>query len=329
MGGEHVDQSSNGQNAARPSAADKRATLRRLLAEPGLIVAPGSYDSLMARLIERNGFPAVMITGGGISRSLGYPDVGLVTMTESAGRCGFIARSVDIPVIADADTGYGNAVNVKRAVEEFERAGIAAIFIEDEDFPKKCNLLVDVGHRIDLIPAEEMVGKLRAAQAARSDPNFTIVARICAHGTSDFDEVLRRAHMYAAAGADVLFPIHLTPDQLAEVCRAVATPVLYNVTYHGSWVTSFPNVGSTFEALEQMGLKVAVLSSSVAIAGLLGMDRLLKAIKREGSAAPYLSAQEGLAEIERFYLVDGTAEVQAWEAQFLPRMDEVSQTGRP
>jgi 2-methylisocitrate lyase-like PEP mutase family enzyme len=299
-------------------AAAKRQQLRNLLNQPGLIVAPGSYDALMARLIEMNDFPLTHITGGGISRSLGYPDVGLLTMTEVVERCGFIARSIDIPVIADADAGYGNVVNVRRAVEEFERAGIAAIHIEDEVEPKKCNLLVNAGHRIELIPIAEMVGKIQAAIATRTDPNFLIVPRICAKGSEDFDDVLRRAHAYARAGADVLFLIHLSAAQLERACKEVPVPILYNVTFHGSWVKTFPSMSVDFKVLEQMGLKIAVLSSAVALGGLLGMNRALKAIKQDGSIYPYFGAQEGLEEMESFYMLRGANEVQEWENRFLP-----------
>jgi 2-methylisocitrate lyase-like PEP mutase family enzyme len=295
----------------------KRLKLRKLLDEPGIVVGPGCYDALMARMIEWHGFPLAHITGGGISRSLGFPDVGFLTMTEVVDRCGKIARAVDIPVIADADAGYGNVVNVKRAAEEFERAGVASIHIEDEVEPKKCNLLVNTGHRIELIPVEEMVGKLEAAQAARIDPNFLIVARICAKGSEDFEDVLRRAKAYSKAGADILFPIHLTPQQLERVCKEVSTPVLYNVTYHSAWVASFPNMSVTYEALERMGLKIAVMSSSIALAGLLGMDAALQAIKKNGSSFPYLKSHERLPLIEELYLLKGTKEVQEWEARFL------------
>jgi 2-methylisocitrate lyase-like PEP mutase family enzyme len=304
------------------NAAAKRQKLRDLLDRPGLIVAPGSYDALMARMIEMHGFPATHITGGGVTRSLGYPDVGLLTLTEVVARCGFIARSVNIPVIADADAGYGNVVNVRRAVEEFERAGVAAIHIEDVVEPKKCNLLVNAGHKIELIPIEEMVGKIRAALATRTDPNFLIIARICAKGSEDFDDVLRRSHAYAKAGADVLFLIHLSPAQLERACKEVSVPVLYNATFHSEWASSFRGMDPNFDTLERMGLKIATLSSSVALGSLLGMDRILTAIKQDKSAFPYLAAQERFKVVEDLYTLGGTAEVREWEERFMPKAAE-------
>src|SRR3954447_396530 len=181
---------------------EPRRRLRELLAAPGPLVAPGAYDALSARLVEQAGVDVVYMTGFGTTAALaGRPDVGLLTgagMIDNARR---IAAAVDVPVIADADTGYGNAINVVRTVQAYEQAGVAGIHIEDQVMPKKC------GHMSDkaVIPADEMVGKIRAAVAARRDPDFLLIARTDAAAVEGLSAAIERARAYADAGADVLF----------------------------------------------------------------------------------------------------------------------------
>src|SRR5256714_11916196 len=187
--------------------------LLELLAGPDLIVAPGAYDALSARLIAQAGFPAVYMTGFGTAASvLGQPDVGLLTMSEMVSRAAALAAVVgDRPLIADADTGYGNPINVRRTVREYERAGVAAIHIEDQVWPKKC------GHMEgkQVIPVDEMVQKIRAAADARQDPDFVIIARTDANAVNGFEDALQRGKAYREAGADVLFIE--APRSLAEL----------------------------------------------------------------------------------------------------------------
>src|SRR5438309_2364652 len=177
--------------------------LRELLAGPDLIVAPGAYDALSARLIAQAGFLAVYMTGFGTAASiLGQPDVGLLTMSEMVSRAVALAAVIgDIPLIADADTGYGNPINVRRTIQEYERAGVAALHIEDQIWPKKC------GHMEgkQVIPLPEMVQKIHAAVDARRDPDFIIIARTDANAVNGLDDALQRAKAYQEAGADVLF----------------------------------------------------------------------------------------------------------------------------
>ena len=194
----------------RPGGA---ARLRALLDSGQTIVAPGAFDSLSARLVEEAGFPAVYMTGFGTSAALiGRPDVGLLTMTEMVGHAGRIAACVDIPVIADADTGYGNPLNVIRTVGAYEAAGVAGIHIEDQVAPKKCGHLE--GKQV--IPAEEMVQKIRAAVEARTQPEFVIIARTDARAVEGLERALQRGRMYREAGADVLFIEALTSEAEAE-----------------------------------------------------------------------------------------------------------------
>src|SRR5256885_13763998 len=166
------------------------ARFRELMRRDGMVVAPGAYDCITARLIERAGFEAVYMTGAGTAATLGYPDFGLVTMSEMVANAGRIAAAVELPVIADADTGYGNELNVFRTVREFERSGVAGIHIEDQEFPKKCGHLE--GKQV--IPREDYIAKIRAAAAARRDQDFMIIARTDSRAVAGFDEAVVRAN---------------------------------------------------------------------------------------------------------------------------------------
>ena len=175
--------------------------LRQLLAAEGLIVAPFIMNALHARIAESVGFDAVYMTGAGTSAEKGFPDVGLLTMTEMTANARYIANAVDIPVICDADTGYGNALNVQRTVREYEAAGVAAIHIEDQVFPKKCGFFE--GKQV--VPMEEHIQKIRAALDARTDPDFVIIARCDAYAVTGWDDTVRRCRAYRDAGADLVF----------------------------------------------------------------------------------------------------------------------------
>ncbi|MBF8290843.1 MAG: isocitrate lyase and phosphorylmutase, partial [Chloroflexi bacterium] len=172
----------------RPTTA-----LRQLLKHEGIVLAPGVYDGLSARLVRAAGFAAAYATGGGIARSMGYPDLGLLSMREVTDRLALIVEHAGVPVIADADTGYGSALNVRRTVREFERAGVAALHLEDQTFPKRC------GHYDDkaLISTAEMSQKLRAARDAAEDPDLVLIARTDAIAVEGFDAAIERAHAYA------------------------------------------------------------------------------------------------------------------------------------
>ena len=185
----------------------------------GMVVAPGAYDCMTSRAIERAGFLAVYMTGAGSASYLGYPDYGLLTMTEMAENAGRIAASVKLPVIADADTGYGNELNVIRTVREYERRGVAGLHIEDQGFPKKCGHLEDK----TIVPIEDYVAKIRAAVSAKTDPNFMVIARTDSRASLGFDEAIRRANAAIDAGADMAFVE--APQTLDEV-KAVPPPVM-------------------------------------------------------------------------------------------------------
>ncbi len=224
--------------------------LRELLASQELILAPGAYDCITARAIARAGFAACYMTGAGTAATLGYPDYGLVTMSEMAENAGRIAATIDLPLIADADTGYGNELNVTRTVREYERRGVAALHIEDQDFPKKCGHLENKV----IIPLEAYLQKIRAAAAARRNSDFVIIARTDSRATLGLDEAVRRANAALEAGADVAFVE--APQDMAEVAavpQRVKGPCLLNLVWRGKT----PEV--PFADAAAMGYRLAIL----------------------------------------------------------------------
>ena len=204
---------------------------RELLQKGGLVIAPGAYDCITARSIAQAGFDAVYMTGAGTAATLGYPDYGLVTMSEMADNAGRIASAVDVPVIADADTGYGNELNATRTVREYEQRGVAGLHIEDQGFPKKCGHLDDK----TIVPRDEFLAKIRAAVAARHDQDFFIIARTDARAVLGFDEAVARANAALAAGADMAFvEAPQTVGGGRARCRElVQGPCLFNVVWRG------------------------------------------------------------------------------------------------
>src|SRR6266550_5331651 len=206
------------------------ARFRDLMRRDGMIVAPGAYDCITARLIERAGFDAVNMTGAGTAAMFGYPDFGLVTMSEMVANRGRIAAAVELPVIADADTGYGNELNVVRTVRAYETAGVAGIHIEDQEFPKKCGHLDDKR----IVPREDWLAKIRAAASARRSTDFLIIARTDSRAVAGFDEAIARAKAAIAAGADMAFvEAPQTVEEVAAVPRLVNGPCLLNVVRGG------------------------------------------------------------------------------------------------
>jgi len=207
-------------------------SLRQLIQAPEILVAPGAYDAITARVIERHGFPAVYMTGAGtVNAHLGLPDISLGTMTEMVENAARIAAVIDVPLICDADTGYGNAVNVMRTVRAYEQVGVAAVHLEDQVLPKRCGHLDGK----QLVPVDEMVGKIAAALAARSSDDFLIIARVDAAAVEGFEAAVRRAEAYAAAGADVIFTEAMTTREDFErfVAADVGAPLLANMTEFG------------------------------------------------------------------------------------------------
>jgi 2-methylisocitrate lyase-like PEP mutase family enzyme len=226
------------------------ARFRDLMRRDGMIVAPGAYDCITARMIARAGFDCVYMTGAGTAATLGYPDFGLVTMSEMVDNAGRIAAAIDVPVIADADTGYGNELNVSRTVREYEQRGVAGIHIEDQGFPKRCGHLDDK----EIVPREDWLAKLRAAVAARRSPDFMIIARTDSRAVAGFDEAIARANAAVEAGVDMVFvEAPQTLEEVAAVPRLVKGPCLLNVVRHGKT----PEID--FADAERMGYKLAIV----------------------------------------------------------------------
>jgi 2-methylisocitrate lyase-like PEP mutase family enzyme len=252
-----------------------RQTLKQLLKRDKLLVAPGCFDGLSARLVQEAGFEAAYLSGGAVARSMGIPDIGLVTMSESIERAVQVVSAINIPIIADADTGYGNAVNLVRSVREFERAGVAAIHIEDQITPKRCGHLDGK----EVISLEEMTLKLKAALATRSDPDFCIIARTDARGVNGFEDAVKRANAFAKLGVDaIFFEAPQSEAELEEVPKRVPNiPLLVNV-FKGGKTPMLP-----MERLEKMGFRIAIYPSETQRAAIHAMRSTLSTLKREGT----------------------------------------------
>ncbi len=268
--------------------------LRQLLARSRLLLAPGAYDPLSARIVEEAGFEAVYLTGSGVSVGhLGLPDIGLATMTEMVEQVRRIAAAVQIPLIADADTGYGNALNVRRTVREYEAAGAAALHLEDQEFPKRCGHLE--GKRV--IPAETMVARIRAACEARRDPDLVIIARTDARAMLGLSEAIRRAAVYGAAGADVLFvEAPMGEAEIEAVAGALqGVPLLINLGGGGKT----PMLRAS--RLDALGFRIAIYPGDLQKAAIRAMREVATALAREGTTAGL--AHRMVSFEERFELV--------------------------
>ena len=253
-----------------------RASLRELLAQKEPVIAPGAYDALTARIIEQAGFPAVYMTGFGTSASLlGRPDVGLLTMTQMVDNARRIAQAVDVPLISDADTGYGNPLNVIRTVQEYERAGVSAIHIEDQVMPKKC------GHMENkqVIASAEMEEKIRAATEARTSPDFLIIARTDSRAVEGLDSALRRARAYREAGADILFvEAPQSEDEVAQVARAFPdVPLLFN------WAEGGKTPPLPLARIKELGYRIVIFPIGALLAAANAVRALAAEIRTNGA----------------------------------------------
>ena len=292
-----------GRLTPRPGGA---ARLRDLLDSGETILAPGAFDPLAARLVEEAGFAAVYMTGFGTSAALlGRPDVGLLTMTEMADNAGRIAACVDIPLIADADTGYGNPLNVIRTVGAYETAGVAALHIEDQIAPKKC------GHMEgkQVIAAAEMAEKIRAATDARTRPEFVIIARTDARAVEGLERAIDRARQYRAAGADVLFIEAVVSEaEAAEVTRAFpGVPLLFN------WAEGGKTPPLDLDTLRRLGYRIVIFPIGTLLAATAAMRRVLREIAAAGTPAAILAELPSFGEFLDFI---GLPEVREAEQRY-------------
>jgi 2-methylisocitrate lyase-like PEP mutase family enzyme len=249
------------------------AKLRQLLRQEQMLLAPGAYDCITARTIAQAGFSAVYMTGAGTAATLGYPDYGLVTMSEMADNAGRLASAVDVPVIADADTGYGNELNATRTVREYERRGVAGLHIEDQGFPKKCGHL---DNKV-IVPLDEYLAKVRAAVAARQNPDFVIIARTDARAVLGFEEAIRRANAALEAGADVAFvEAPQTLEEVVAVPRLVKGACLLNVVWRGKT----PDIA--FADAQRAGYRLAIVPGLLFKAVIGVCDAMLAQLKAGG-----------------------------------------------
>jgi 2-methylisocitrate lyase-like PEP mutase family enzyme len=285
---------------------NSRQVLKQLFKRNRLLVAPGCFDGLSARLVEEAGFDAAYLSGGALARSMGIPDIGLVTMSEVIERAAQVVSAVKIPIIADADTGYGNAVNLVRSVKEFERTGVAAIHIEDQITPKRCGHLDGK----EVIPLAEMEKKLEAALASRTDPDFCIIARTDARGVHGLEDAISRGRAFAKLGVDAVFvEAPQSEAELEEIPRALPNvPLLVNV-FKGGKTPMLP-----VERLQQMGYRIAIYPSETQRAAIHAMRQALGLLKRDGTTEKMDDALTTFKERDK---VVGLDEWQQLEKQYL------------
>ncbi len=283
------------------------AKFSAMLKSGKMIVAPGAIDCITGKLIDQAGFEAAYMTGAGTSATLGYPDYGLITMSEMVGNAARIANAISIPLISDSDTGFGNELNVFRTVQEFERAGVAAIHIEDQVFPKKCGHLEGK----ELVSREDYIAKIRAAAAAKRTPDFTIIARTDARAVAGFDEAIARAQLALANGADAVFVE--APQTMAEieaVPKLVKGPCLLNMV-RGGKTPELPLADA-----ERMGYAISILPGLLLGNIIAICDQTLAETKRLGKFPPPLVESSPAKTFARFGAAD-------WDARRTAFRDEL------
>jgi 2-methylisocitrate lyase-like PEP mutase family enzyme len=279
---------------------------RALMKKPGCVMAPGVADALAARLVALEGFEAVYMTGFGTSLTrLGAPDVGLITATEMVDNAARIAEASGLPLIADADTGYGNPINTRRTIRDFERAGVAGVHIEDQVWPKRCGHLA--GKRV--IASNEMVAKIKAACDARIDPDFTIIARCDAIAVEGLDAALERGERYREAGADMLFiEAPVGREEVERVARHfTGVPLLYNMASSGKT----PDLDA--EELGRLGFKLAIYPNWLILAAIPTMQSVLRELKAKGGIA---DIRKRAATFKEFTDIAGLPAIQALEERY-------------
>ncbi|MET7640004.1 isocitrate lyase/PEP mutase family protein [Streptomyces sp. NPDC005438] len=264
--------------------------LRHMIESDGIHLAPGAYDGLTARLVEESGSELLYASGGAIARSCGVPDIGLLGLTEIADRLAQMAAVTSLPIIADADTGFGNAVNAVRTTQVFERLGLAGLHIEDQTFPKRCGHLDDKS----LVSTQEMTSKIRAVVEARQDPDFVVIARTDAIASEGLESAIDRAHAYLAAGADVIFvEAPETVEQIEQIAERIPQPKLINM-FHGGKTPMVPR-----ERLRELGYRLIIVPSDLQRAVITAVRETLEAVNRDGDSSAVQERLASFAERER------------------------------
>ena len=292
----------------------KKTTLfKKLIEAEEILIAPGIFDGLTARLVQAMGFKSGTISGAGISNSrLGKPDFGLLGLTDNVDQCRNLANCVDIPLQADADTGYGNAVNVFHTVQAFEQAGVAAIMIEDQSWPKRC------GHMqgVQVIPAQEMVKKIEAAVAARKDPDFCIKGRTNAAPVMGIDEAIRRANLYADAGADVLYAdAILSREDIKRFTGETKKPVMINMGFGIRQRPTTPLLSP--RELQEMGVAAVVYPRILSSAAVCGMRKALEVLMESARTGEIYDRPDLTVDFKELTDLMGLPGMQDLEKQFL------------
>jgi methylisocitrate lyase len=261
----------------------KTRRLRQLIAK-GCVAMPGVPNAVLARQVEQAGFDAVYISGAGMANATaGLPDIGLLTLTEVAQLAGYITSAIKIPAIVDADTGFGGAENVARTIRELERADLAGCHIEDQQFPKRCGHLAGK----TMVDVEEMVEKIKAAVAARRDPDFLIIARTDARGVEDFERALVRAIRYVEAGADAIFPEALqSVQEFGEFAAAIDVPLLANMTEFGK------SPLLSLDELAEFGYRMVIFPMSAFRISMKASEKFLSGLKKSGSQSDWVSSMQ-------------------------------------
>ena len=277
----------------------KNKRLHELIAK-GAVILPGVPNAAMARQVERAGFDAVYISGAGMANATaGVPDIGLLTMTEVVRLAGYIANAVTIPTIVDGDTGFGGADNVARTIHELEAAGLAGCHIEDQEFPKRCGHLAGKS----LVDLEEMAAKIKAAVAARRDPNFMIIVRTDARAVENFDRTVERAGEYHAAGADAIFPEALqSAEEFRDFAKEIDLPLLANMTEFGK------SPLLTFEQFADFGYRMVIFPQSAFRVSMKASEKFFAALKKTGTQSDWLDKMQTREELYELLEYDPAAE---------------------
>ncbi len=286
------------------TSTSKSKRLRELIAK-GAVIMPGVPNAGMARQVERAGFDAVYVSGAGMANATaGVPDIGLLSLTEVVTLAGYVAKAVTIPAIVDADTGFGGAENVARAIRELEAAGLAGCHIEDQEFPKRCGHLAGKS----LVDVKEMVGRVKAAVASRRDPNFMIIARTDARGVEDFDRVVERAGEYLAAGADAIFPEALqSAEEFRDFAKEIDLPLLANMTEFGK------SPLLSFEQLADFGYRMVIFPQSAFRVSMKTSEKFFAALKKTGTQSDWIDKMQTRQEL--YDLLDYDPGAESWNAE--------------
>jgi len=295
---------------SKPSPAKR---LRALIGAPEILVLPGVFDGFSTRLVEKLGYTAAFVTGSGVSESrLGQPDVGLMGLEENVAASRAMAACSDLSLLADGDTGYGNAINAYHTVRAFERAGVAGLMLEDQVWPKRCGHLKGK----EVISAEEMVQKIRAAAEARVDPDFVIKSRTDVLATHGLAEAIRRLNLYAEAGADLLFAdAAMSAEDICAIAKNVSKPLSVNMGFGIRQRSTTPLLSA--KQLQDLGVSVVIYPRMLTACALMGMRRGLELLQQSLDSGKVVDRPDALVSFEELHDIMGMHQIEDMEQRFL------------